>query len=385
MSHAHQPVPLRPGHHRLRARTCRGRPAVGQHARPLRPALLDHGRLVGHVDLPPRARSPSSCCGCSRSSASPSSPTASPSWPAPSAGTRAGVRAGRAQPAHPAGAGRRRAQRRHHGRPPAGRGHRGALAPPRVGRGALRAGRVHQGARGHRHRLRRPGTGPGPSPTGAGGPACSCAPACVTVAVMGGLSLVSGLGWGWVANLGTPGTVRSWMAPATAVGLLVSGTAHLFGIGVGLGGVLTVTRAIGLLGAAVHRGLVPAPPRAHRHPRRPRRHDDGLRPPRSGRAALVPDLGDHHRGAGRHRPLALRRARPVHRDAVHRADRRHRAAQRAGAHRPAPHGAGRHGAGRRGHRAARAAGPTRGGSTAPAWAALPVAPAPGRRAAESSA
>ena len=45
----------------------------------------------------------------------------------------------------------------------------------------------------------------------------------ITVAVMGPLSLVSGLGWGWIANLGTPGTVRSWMAPATAVGLLISG------------------------------------------------------------------------------------------------------------------------------------------------------------------
>jgi alpha-1,6-mannosyltransferase len=73
----------------------------------------------------------------------------------------------------------------------------------------------------------------------------------LTVAVMGALSLVSGLGWGWIANLGTPGTVRSWMAPATGFGLLVSGAAHLVGIGVGLGGVLTLTRAIGLIGAAV--------------------------------------------------------------------------------------------------------------------------------------
>ena len=72
----------------------------------------------------------------------------------------------------------------------------------------------------------------------------------VTVAVMGFLSLVSGLGWGWIANLGTPGTVRSWMAPATAVGLLISGSAHVVGIGVGLGGVLTFTRAIGLVAAA---------------------------------------------------------------------------------------------------------------------------------------
>jgi alpha-1,6-mannosyltransferase len=73
----------------------------------------------------------------------------------------------------------------------------------------------------------------------------------VTVAVMGALSLVSGLGWGWIANLGTPGTVRSWMAPATGFGLLISGSAHLVGIEVGLGGVLTLTRAIGLIGAAV--------------------------------------------------------------------------------------------------------------------------------------
>src|ERR1700728_1196401 len=73
----------------------------------------------------------------------------------------------------------------------------------------------------------------------------------LTVAVMGALSLVSGLGWGWIANLGTPGTVRSWMAPATGFGLLISGMAHLVGIGVGLGGVLTLTRAIGLIGAAV--------------------------------------------------------------------------------------------------------------------------------------
>jgi alpha-1,6-mannosyltransferase len=72
----------------------------------------------------------------------------------------------------------------------------------------------------------------------------------LTVAVMGFLSFVSGLGWGWIANLGTPGTVRSWMAPATAVGLLISGTAHVIGIGVGLGGVLTLTRAVGLIGAA---------------------------------------------------------------------------------------------------------------------------------------
>jgi alpha-1,6-mannosyltransferase len=73
----------------------------------------------------------------------------------------------------------------------------------------------------------------------------------ISAAVMGALSLVSGLGWGWIANLGTPGTVRSWMAPATAVGLAISGSAHVMGIGVSLAGMLTLTRAIGLLAAAV--------------------------------------------------------------------------------------------------------------------------------------
>jgi hypothetical protein len=71
----------------------------------------------------------------------------------------------------------------------------------------------------------------------------------ISLIVMAALSLVSGLGWGWVANLGSPGTVRSWMAPATAVGLLISGTLHVIHIGVGLGGVLTVTRLLGLLAA----------------------------------------------------------------------------------------------------------------------------------------
>jgi alpha-1,6-mannosyltransferase len=69
----------------------------------------------------------------------------------------------------------------------------------------------------------------------------------IAVAVMAALSTVSGLGWGWIANLGTPDAVRSWMAPATAVGLVLSGALHIVHIGVSLGGVLTVTRLLGLL------------------------------------------------------------------------------------------------------------------------------------------
>jgi len=71
----------------------------------------------------------------------------------------------------------------------------------------------------------------------------------ISLGVMAVLSEVSGLGWGWVANLGTPDAVRSWMAPATAVGLVFSGTLHVLHIGVGLGGVLTITRLLGLMAA----------------------------------------------------------------------------------------------------------------------------------------
>jgi hypothetical protein len=79
-------------------------------------------------------------------------------------------------------------------------------------------------------------------------PVAKCATA--ALAVMTTLTLLSGLGWGWIANLGTPGTVRSWMAPATAVGLVISGALHIVHIGAGLGGILTVTRLLGLLAAA---------------------------------------------------------------------------------------------------------------------------------------
>jgi alpha-1,6-mannosyltransferase len=69
--------------------------------------------------------------------------------------------------------------------------------------------------------------------------------------VLGFFSYVSGLGWGWVSILGTPGAVRSWTAPTTSLALAITGTAHFVHIGVGLGGVLTFARFLGLLIAAV--------------------------------------------------------------------------------------------------------------------------------------
>jgi alpha-1,6-mannosyltransferase len=73
----------------------------------------------------------------------------------------------------------------------------------------------------------------------------------MALGILAVLSLVSGLGWGWIANLETPGTVRSWLAPATGIGLLLSSIAHSVGLGVSETAVLSVTRVIGLLSAAV--------------------------------------------------------------------------------------------------------------------------------------
>ena len=70
-------------------------------------------------------------------------------------------------------------------------------------------------------------------------------------AVVLGLSVVSGLGIGWIANLDTPGTVRSWLAPATGIGMLLSGVLHGAGLtGVPMATVLSGTRVLGLSAAA---------------------------------------------------------------------------------------------------------------------------------------
>jgi alpha-1,6-mannosyltransferase len=69
--------------------------------------------------------------------------------------------------------------------------------------------------------------------------------------IMAFFSYESGLGWGWVQNLATPGVVRSWMAPTTAIAFVGTSLAHLVHVGVGLGGFLSVTRFLGLLIAGV--------------------------------------------------------------------------------------------------------------------------------------
>ncbi|MGD0880837.1 MAG: polyprenol phosphomannose-dependent alpha 1,6 mannosyltransferase MptB [Acidimicrobiales bacterium] len=73
----------------------------------------------------------------------------------------------------------------------------------------------------------------------------------VGLGILGFFSYVSGLGWGWVTILGTPGAVRSWASPMTALAFLVSGGAHLVHVDLGVGGVLSVCRFLGMVVAAV--------------------------------------------------------------------------------------------------------------------------------------
>lgn len=72
----------------------------------------------------------------------------------------------------------------------------------------------------------------------------------ISVGVMGTLSVVTGLGWSWVLNLATPGTVRSWVAPATGAGIVLTDLAHLVHIGIPLHTTLSITRLFGLAVAA---------------------------------------------------------------------------------------------------------------------------------------
>ncbi len=73
----------------------------------------------------------------------------------------------------------------------------------------------------------------------------------IVIATLGVSSLLAGFGFGWINNLLTNGTVRSWAAPATGVGMAITNLTHALGLtSISLASVLSVTRFIGLLAAA---------------------------------------------------------------------------------------------------------------------------------------
>jgi alpha-1,6-mannosyltransferase len=60
-----------------------------------------------------------------------------------------------------------------------------------------------------------------------------------------------GHGWGWVSALKNPGTVNSWMDPATGLGTLIGKLVNGVGFGMHVTTIVSATRWVGLLAAAL--------------------------------------------------------------------------------------------------------------------------------------
>ena len=73
--------------------------------------------------------------------------------------------------------------------------------------------------------------------------------ALVTAVVFIVASVLAGVGPGWIAALATPGEVRTWLSPATAIGMLIGGVTTSLDLTVDDALVVSVTRALGALAA----------------------------------------------------------------------------------------------------------------------------------------
>ncbi|HYZ07688.1 MAG TPA: polyprenol phosphomannose-dependent alpha 1,6 mannosyltransferase MptB [Pseudonocardiaceae bacterium] len=72
----------------------------------------------------------------------------------------------------------------------------------------------------------------------------------VAAVTVGGISLGSGLGFGWLGTLSVPSTLRSWMSVSSDLGLLGGRIGMALGLGDHTTAVLTLTRTVGLVAAA---------------------------------------------------------------------------------------------------------------------------------------
>ena len=71
----------------------------------------------------------------------------------------------------------------------------------------------------------------------------------ITIAVFAVASVLAGVGPGWIAALATPGEVRTWLSPATAIGMLIGMATTATGLTVDDALVVTVIRAMGTIAA----------------------------------------------------------------------------------------------------------------------------------------
>lgn len=62
-------------------------------------------------------------------------------------------------------------------------------------------------------------------------------------------ALLAGVGWGWIDALSAPGTVRTWLSPPTALGMLSGGALQWLGLAESNDTAVAIARAIGLVAA----------------------------------------------------------------------------------------------------------------------------------------
>jgi hypothetical protein len=74
----------------------------------------------------------------------------------------------------------------------------------------------------------------------------------VSLAVLFATSAASGTGaFGWIGSLSTPGTVKSWLSPTTAIGMLIGGPLQFLGFGNVIDTSVGIARAIGSVALAI--------------------------------------------------------------------------------------------------------------------------------------
>ena len=71
----------------------------------------------------------------------------------------------------------------------------------------------------------------------------------ITIAVFAVASVLAGVGPGWIAALSTPGEVRTWLSPATALGMLLGMATTATGLTIDDALVVTITRTLGTVAA----------------------------------------------------------------------------------------------------------------------------------------
>lgn len=73
-----------------------------------------------------------------------------------------------------------------------------------------------------------------------------------TVVVMIASCMATGVGpFGWIEALSTPGSVRSWLSPSTAIGMMSGGFLQLIGIGNWSQLIITATRSVGAIALSI--------------------------------------------------------------------------------------------------------------------------------------